>query len=283
MWSAPTRRKLRPAAAGGDQEDEYDQDDAVCKPCKPVPFQGPTPPSPRVTTLSEDSDSEDEDGYTLRRRGPSPSESNFYSDAQLDAALAAVSAQNNTPSRFGITEEEDEEFVARRSAEELEFVSSALQDDTMNTTGMFSRSADDVDVDDLPDQGGFGSPEERLPRAPGPGPVSESTAVVSTVPGASSSSGTAEEEMRASLAATTRAMDRVTAAAAAAEYNLQAASLLASRDTGTPGGVELPELKPLDAILGALGKQVEALDARGGGGGEGVLPSPRRLVYILRI
>ena len=257
-----TMEEIAAVAAGGDQEDEYDQDDAVCKPCKPVPFQGPTPPSPRVTTLSEDSDSEDEDGYTPSGgAGLPPGESNFYSDAQLDAALAAVSAQNNTPSRFGITEEEDEEFVARRSAEELEFVSSALQDDTMNTTGMFSRSADDVDVDDLPDQGGFGSPEERSPRAPGPGPVSESTAVVSTVPGASSSSGTAEEEMRASLAATTRAMDRVTAAAAAAEYNLQAASLLASRDTGTPGGVELPELKPLDAILGALGKQVEALDA----------------------
>lgn len=256
-----TMEEIAAVAAGGDQEDEYDQDDAVCQ---PVPFQGPPPPSPRVTALSEDSDSEDEDGYTPSGgAGLPPGESNFYSDAQLDAALAAVSAQNNTPSRFGITEEEDEEFVARRSAEELEFVSSALQDDTMNTTGMFSRSADDVDeFSDLHDQGGFGSPEERSPRAPGPaGPVSESTAVVSTVPGASSSSGTAEEEMRASLAATTRAMDRVTAAAAAAEYNLQAASLLASRDTGMPGRVELPELKPLDAILGALGKQVEALDA----------------------
>ena len=254
-----TMEEIAVIAAGGDQEDESDQDDAVCQ---PVPFQGPTPPSPRVTALSEDSDSEDEDGYIPSGgAGLPPGESNFYSDAQLDAALAAVSAQNNTPSRFGITEEEYEELAARRSAEELEFVSSALQDDTMNTTGMFSRSADDVDVDDLPDQGGFGSPEERSPRAPGPGPVSESTAVVSTVPGASSSSGTAEEEMRASLAATTRAMDRVTAAAAAAEYNLQAASLLASRDTGTRGRVELPELKPLDAILGALGRQVEALDA----------------------
>ena len=67
--------------------------------------------------------------------------------------------------------------------------------------------------------------------------------------------------MKASLAATTRAMDRVTAAASAAEYNLHAASLLASADTGMPGRVEIPELKPLDAILGALGKQVEALDA----------------------
>jgi hypothetical protein len=244
-------------AHGGD--DEYE--DPVCQ---PVPFQGPAPPSPRVTALSEDSDSDDEDGYTPSGGGAGlpPGESNFYSDAQLDAALAAVAARNNTPSRFGITEDEDEESAARRSAEELDFVSSALQDDTMNTTGVFSRSGDDEhDFRDLPDQGGFGSPEERSPRAAGAGPVSESTAVVSTVPGASSSSGTAEEEMKASLAATTRAMDRVTAAASAAEYNLHAASLLASADTGMPGRVEIPELKPLDAILGALGKQVEALDA----------------------
>ena len=242
-------------AHGGDDEDTV---------CQPVPFQGPAPPSPRVTALSEDSDSDDEDGYTPSGGGAGlpPGESNFYSDAQLDAALAAVAARNNTPSRFGITEDEDEESAARQSAEELDFVSSALQDDTMNTTGVFSRSGDEEhDFRDLPDQGGFGSPEERSPRAAGPGPVSESTAVVSTVPGASSSSGTAEEEMKASLAATTRAMDRVTAAASAAEYNLHAASLLASADTGMPGRVEIPELKPLDAILGALGKQVEALDA----------------------
>lgn len=242
-------------AHGGDDEDAV---------CQPVPFQGPAPPSPRVTALSEDSDSDDEDGYTPSGGGAGlpPGESNFYSDAQLDAALAAVAARNNTPSRFGITEDEDEESAARQSAEELDFVSSALQDDTMNTTGVFSRSGDEEhDFRDLPDQGGFGSPEERSPRAAGPGPVSESTAVVSTVPGASSSSGTAEEEMKASLAATTRAMDRVTAAASAAEYNLHAASLLASADTGMPGRVEIPELKPLDTILGALGKQVEALDA----------------------
>jgi hypothetical protein len=252
-----TMEEIAAIAHGGD--DEYE--DPVCQ---PVPFQGPAPPSPRVTALSEDSDSDDEDGYTPSGGGAGlpPGESNFYSDAQLDAALAAVAARNNTPSRFGITEDEDEESAARRSAEELDFVSSALQDDTMNTTGVFSRSGDDEhDFRDLPDQGGFGSPEERSPRAAGAGPVSESTAVVSTVPGASSSSGTAEEEMKASLAATTRAMDRVTAAASAAEYNLHAASLLASADTGMPGRVEIPELKPLDAILGALGKQVEALDA----------------------
>jgi hypothetical protein len=253
-----TMEEIAAIAHGGD-DDEYE--DPVCQ---PVPFQGPAPPSPRVTALSEDSDSDDEDGYTPSGGGAGlpPGESNFYSDAQLDAALAAVAARNNTPSRFGITEDEDEESAARRSAEELDFVSSALQDDTMNTTGVFSRSGDDEhDFRDLPDQGGFGSPEERSPRAAGAGPVSESTAVVSTVPGASSSSGTAEEEMKASLAATTRAMDRVTAAASAAEYNLHAASLLASADTGMPGRVEIPELKPLDAILGALGKQVEALDA----------------------
>lgn len=252
-----TMEEIAAIAHGGD--DEYE--DPVCQ---PVPFQGPAPPSPRVIALSEDSDSDDEDGYTPSGGGAGlpPGESNFYSDAQLDAALAAVAARNNTPSRFGITEDEDEESAARRSAEELDFVSSALQDDTMNTTGVFSRSGDEErDFRDLPDQGGFGSPEERSPRAAGAGPVSESTAVVSTVPGASSSSGTAEEEMKASLAATTRAMDRVTAAASAAEYNLHAASLLASADTGMPGRVEIPELKPLDAILGALGKQVEALDA----------------------
>ena len=53
---------------------------------------------PRATTLSEDSDSEDEDGYTPPEARAFPSESNFYSDAQLDAALAAVSAQT-TPHR----------------------------------------------------------------------------------------------------------------------------------------------------------------------------------------
>ena len=71
-----TMEEIAAVAAGGDQEDEYDQDDAVCQ---PVPFQGPPPPSPRVTALSEDSDSEDEDGYTPSGgAGLPPGESNFY-------------------------------------------------------------------------------------------------------------------------------------------------------------------------------------------------------------
>ena len=150
----------------------------------------------------------------------------------------------------------------------------------MNTTGMFSRSTDDVDVGrPRPTRAGSVHPEERSPRAPGPGPVSESTAVVSTVPGASSSSGTAEEEMRASLAATTRAMDRVTAAAAAAEYNLQAASLLASRDTGTPGGVGAARAQTAGRHPRRAREAGGGAGRRGGGGSEGGCraPTPARL------
>ena len=106
----------------------------------------------------------------------------------------------------------------------------------MNTTGMFSRSADDVDVDDLPDQGGIQLPRALAPRAGSRRPGVRvyrrgiDRAGRELVVG---NRGGGEEEMRRPFAATTRAMDRVTAAAAAAEYNLQAASLLASRDTGT--------------------------------------------------
>ena len=85
-----------PAAAGGDQEDEYDQDDAVCQ---PVPFRGPTPPSPRPTALSEDSDSEDGDSYIPSEgAGLPPGESNTSRRPERRGARPAVSAQNNTPS-----------------------------------------------------------------------------------------------------------------------------------------------------------------------------------------
>ena len=76
--------------------------------------------------------------------------------------------------------------------------------------------------------------------------------------------------MRASLAATDAAMDRVSAAAAAAERTLDAAARRAAASPTRPSGVPasplpprvpLPELRPLDAILGALGEQVDALDA----------------------
>ena len=92
----------------------------------------------------------------------------------------------------------------------------------------------------------------------------------------SSSSGDAEAEMRASLAATAAAMDRVTREAEEAEKKLEAASRRASvrpqsafEDTGSasplPNRVDVPELKPLDAILSALGEQVRSLDAAAAG------------------
>ena len=82
--------------------------------------------------------------------------------------------------------------------------------------------------------------------------------------------------MRASLAATNAAMDRVSAAAAAAERTLDEAARRAAASPTRPSAagydhdapssplparVPLPELRPLDAILGALGEQVDALDA----------------------
>ena len=127
-----------------------------------------------------------------------------------------------------------------------------------DTTHLFSNTMDDVTAASLTEADAAPS------TAPAP----------STLPG-SSSSGDAEAEMRASLAATAAAMDRVTQEAEAAEAVLAAAARRAAvrpasafdetaedqSDRGLPGRVEVPALKPLDAILGALGEQVRALDA----------------------
>ena len=86
-----------------------------------------------------------------------------------------------------------------------------LSDDTSH---LFSASMDEVDVDpDAGGEGGFGSPAETEDAPP---LASDAGGAPAAFLPASSSSGSAEAEMRASLAATDAAMDRVSAAAAAA-------------------------------------------------------------------
>ena len=89
----------------------------------------------------------------------------------------------------------------------------------------------------------------------------------STLPG-SSSSGDAEAEMRASLAATMRhdvghaggggRRGQLAAAARRAAVCPPARSTSGRRTSRTSPAVEVPVLRPLDAILGALGEQVRA-------------------------
>ena len=105
-----------------------------------------------------------------------------------------------------------------------------------DTTHLFSNTMD-------ADSAEATEADANVPSVPAPAP--------STLPG-SSSSGDAEAEMRASLAATAAAMDRVTQEAEAAEANLAAAARRAavrpasafdegaSDEPDLPGRVEVP-------------------------------------------
>jgi len=229
------------------------------------------------TVLSETDDDHDDFVGSAGGAGLPAGEYLPSDDAELDAALAAAAA-HHTPERFGIVAPpaaaaeasldagDDDLCRPVPAADESTFADASrsmnLSDDTSH---LFSASMDEVDVDpDAGGEGGFGSPADTG------GAASDAGGAPAAFVPASSSSGSAEAEMRASLAATDAAMDRVSAAAAAAERTLDAAARRAAASPTRPSGVPasplpprvpLPELRPLDAILGALGEQVDALDA----------------------
>ena len=229
-------------------------------------------PSPRrpydTSPATYDSDGSDDD-FVGPAGGAGLPLSSFMDEAQLDAAVAAA-AEHGRRAALAAASPLDPAGAASASAARLSAMARSLEADTSelsgsrslnlseDTTHLFSNTMDDVTAASLTEADAAPS------TAPAP----------STLPG-SSSSGDAEAEMRASLAATAAAMDRVTQEAEAAEAVLAAAARRAAvrpasafdetaedqSDRGLPGRVEVPALKPLDAILGALGEQVRALDA----------------------
>ena len=234
---------------------------------------------PSVALSETDDDDDDDDDDFVGSAGGAGFPAGEYlpsDDAELDAALAAAAA-HHTPERFGVVLPPAEasldvgEYTLGGAAAVADESTLADASRSMNlsddTSHLFSASMDAADVDpDAGGNGGFGSPAD----------AGSAPADAGSAPAASSSSGSAEAEMRASLAATNAAMDRVSAAAAAAERTLDDAARRAAASPTRPSGagydrdapssplparVPLPELRPLDAILGALGEQVDALDA----------------------
>lgn len=233
--------------------------------------------------LSETDDDDDDDDFVGSAGGAGFPAGEYLpsDDAELDAALAAAAA-HHTPERFGVALPPAEasldvgEYTLGGAAAVADESTLADASRSMNlsddTSHLFSASMDEADVDpDAGGEGGFGSPADA-----GSAPADAPAPSIAGVVPASSSSGSAEAEMRASLAATNAAMDRVSAAAAAAERTLDEAARRAIASPTRPSGagydhdapssplparVPLPELRPLDAILGALGEQVDALDA----------------------
>ena len=134
-----------------------------------------------------------------------------------------------------------------------------------NTANIFSATMDDADVASPSRARAFGSAEKRSSSSgtTGTGTTTTTTAT-GTIGGGSSSSGAAEREMLASLEKTSEAMDAVSAAAAVAEATLQRAEASAMDDASgvnLPTRTNIPELKDLDDVLGALGARVRTLDA----------------------
>jgi ribonuclease E len=226
----------------------------------------PSPRRPYDTQATYDSDGSDDD-FVGPAGGAGLPLSSFVDEAQLDAAVAAA-AEHGRRAALAAASPLDPAGAASASAARLSAMARSLEADTSelsgsrslnlseDTTHLFSNTMDDVTAASLTEADAAPS------TAPAP----------STLPG-SSSSGDAEAEMRASLAATAAAMDRVTQEAEAAEAVLAAAARRAAvrpasafdetaeYESDLPGRVEVPALKPLDAILGALGEQVRALDA----------------------
>jgi hypothetical protein len=226
----------------------------------------PSPRRPYDTQATYDSDGSDDD-FVGPAGGAGLPLSSFVDEAQLDAAVAAA-AEHGRRAALAAASPLDPAGAASASAARLSAMARSLEADTSelsgsrslnlseDTTHLFSNTMDDVTAASLTEADAAPS------TAPAP----------STLPG-SSSSGDAEAEMRASLAATAAAMDRVTQEAEAAEAVLAAAARRAAvrpasafdetaeDQSELPGRVEVPALKPLDAILGALGEQVRALDA----------------------
>ena len=225
-------------------------------------------PSPRrpydTQAYADDSD----DDFVGPAGGAGPPPSSFIDEERLDAAVAAA-AEHGRRAALAAASPADPAGAASASAARLSAMARSLEADTSelsgsrslnlseDTTHLFSNTMD-------ADSAEATEADANVPSVPAPAP--------STLPG-SSSSGDAEAEMRASLAATAAAMDRVTQEAEAAEANLAAAARRAavrpasafderaSDEPDLPGRVEVPALRPLDAILGALGEQVRALDA----------------------
>ena len=208
--------------------------------------------------LSEDSES-DEDGFVPVGGVPPPA---LAADPADDAALDAALAATNMPGYPRAAPADDGRFpdgsLDASGAAATHGGSLDLSDDTAH---VFSATMEDTTTDLAETDAGGAPASVSAPSATTAGGVTL---------GGTSSSGSAEAEMRASLAATSLAMDRVTAASAAAEANLDAAQRAAEENgafgafsaaAGVPSRVPVPELRPLDAILGALSEQVDALDA----------------------
>ena len=229
----------------------------------------PSPRRPYDTRVVGDAVSDDDDDFVGPAGGAGLPPSSFVDEAQLDAAVAAA-AERGRRAALAAASPGDAVDAASASAARLSALARGLDADTSELTGsrslnlsedtthLFSNTVDDVTETTEADASAAAGVDGVAAPAP------------STLPG-SSSSGDAEAEMRASLAATATAMDRVTREAEAAEANLAAAAARAAAqpasafDPGAgsdlPERVEVPALKPLDAILGELGEQMRVLDA----------------------
>ena len=228
-----------------------------------------------------DDDENDGDGYSdddfvgpAGGAGVPGGVSDFVDESQLDRAIAAAAEHGRRAALAAVSPDPSQQ--AQASANRLTELAKSLDQSqsqemsnsrslnlSEDTTGLFSNTFT------------FDETRASVPVAPSTVPGAPG----STLPG-SSSSGDAEAEMRASLAATAAAMDRVTREAEQADANLAEASRRAavrprsawSDDPSSssvpnpastsplPNRVALPTLKPLDAILGALGEQVRELD-----------------------